>query len=201
VTIARPFALGRYEITFEEWDACVADGGCGGHRPGDEGWGRGRRPVINISWEDARAYVRWLSVETGATYRLPSEAEWEYAARAGTTTPFWWGSQITAAQANFGNARGRTVPVDQPGFISNRLGLYHVYGNVWEWVEDCLHDSYAGAPSDGRSKIEKDCPLRVVRGGSWVNVPWFLRAANRDGYAPWTRSSVTGVRVARMLSP
>lgn len=126
-TIARPFALGRFEVTFAEWDACEAGGGCDGHRPADQGWGRGRRPVINVSWDDARAYARWLSARTGERYRLPSEAEWEHAARAGTTTPFWTGTTISTAQANYdgnyaygvgkrGEYRQRTVPVDAAGF-------------------------------------------------------------------------------------
>src|SRR5262249_38547432 len=101
ITIARPFAVGKFGVTFDEWDACVASGGCNGYRPNDEGWGRGRQPVINVSWQDAKAYAAWLSKKTGATYRLPSEAEREYVTRAGTTTPFWWGNKYTTAQANF----------------------------------------------------------------------------------------------------
>ena len=101
MSFAKPFAVGRFAITFEEWDACVADGGCNGHRPSDEGWGRGRRPVINVSWDDAKAYVAWLSRKTGKSYRLLTEAEREYVARAGTTTPFWWGSSISTGQANY----------------------------------------------------------------------------------------------------
>ncbi|MEI7607345.1 MAG: SUMF1/EgtB/PvdO family nonheme iron enzyme, partial [Rhodospirillaceae bacterium] len=146
VTIGYEFAVGKYEVTFADWDACVADGGCGGNRPGDEGWGRGHRPVINVSWVDAHTYVQWLSRKTGQTYRLPSEAEWEYTARAGTMTPFWWGSTITPDQANYdGNdaynngASGvyRRQTVEVGSFRTNPFGLYDTAGNVWEWVEDC----------------------------------------------------------------
>jgi formylglycine-generating enzyme required for sulfatase activity len=148
VTIARPFAVGKFEVTFTEWDACVAAGGCK-HNPNDQGWGRGGRPVIDVSWNDiTREYLPWLSRKTGKTYRLLTEAEWEYAARAGTTTPFWWGSSISTSQANYhgpttygggpkGEYRQKTVPVDS--FAANLWGLYNVHGNVWEWVEDCWH--------------------------------------------------------------
>jgi formylglycine-generating enzyme required for sulfatase activity len=212
VRIGRPFAIGQLEVTFEEWDACVTGGGCGGQRPRDEGWGRGRHPVINVSWEDAQTYVRWLSSTTGERYRLPSEAEWEYAARAGTVTPFWWGTTISTEQANYdgnytygggseGEYRERTVPVDAAGFPANPFGLHHVQGNVWEWVEDCWHDSYTGASSDGRAWVEEGCPLRVLRGGSWSDNPWDVRAAYRDRGTTGGRISVTGFRVARMLTP
>ena len=151
VTFARQFAVGKFAVTFDEWDACVGDGGCNGHRPEDEGWGRGKRPVINVNWDDAKAYVAWLSRKTGKTYRLLSEAEREYVARAGTTTPFWWGSTISTSQANYdgnstygsgskGEYRQKTVPVDS--FQPNPWGLYQVHGNVWEWTEDCYKDSY-----------------------------------------------------------
>jgi formylglycine-generating enzyme required for sulfatase activity len=138
VTLARPFAAGKFAVTFDEWDACVADGGCNGYRPADQGWGRGRRPVISVSWDDAKAYVAWLSRRTGRTYRLLSEAEREYVARAGTTTPFWWGTSISTGQANYdgnytyggrkGEYRQRTLPVDS--FQQNPFGLYQVHGNV-----------------------------------------------------------------------
>ena len=159
VRFGKPFAVGRFAVTFAEWDACVADGGCGGYRPGDGGWGRDDRPVINVNWNDAKSYVQWLSKKTGKQYRLLSEAEREYAARAGTVTPFWWGSSISTGQANYdgiailttvvakGEYREKTLPVKS--FKPNPWGLYQVHGNVWEWVEDCWHDSYNGAPADG----------------------------------------------------
>ena len=185
----KSFALGVKEVTFDEWGACVRDGGCNGHRPGDEGWGRGARPVINVSWENARAYVQWLSDETEAAYRLPSESEWEYAARAGETEPFHTGATISTDQANYdgnhvygsgrrGTFRERTTPVGN--FAPNRFGLFNVHGNVWEWVEDCWHDNYQEAPEDGSAWTDGgDCDRRVVRGGSWNDDPRFLRSAAR----------------------
>ena len=207
VTVAKPFAVGVHEVTFEEWDACVAAGGCGGYRPDDEGWGRGRRPVINVSWEDAQRFVAWLSEGTGETYRLLSEAEWEYVARAGTTTPFHTGATIATSQANYdgnytygsgrkGVYRAQTVAVGS--FGPNAFGLYDVHGNVWEWVQDCWNDSYRGAPSDGSAWERGDCS-RVVRGGSWDFAPRALRSAVRDRSVPGYRNSDFGFRVARTL--
>ena len=205
----RSFALGLTEVTFDEWEACVRGGGCGGYRPGDQGWGRGARPVISVSWGDARAYVSWLSAETGAVYRLPSESEWEYAARAGTTTPFHAGATISTDQANYdgnyvygsgrrGTYRGRTTPVGT--FAPNTFGLYDVHGNVWEWVEDCWHGSYREAPSDGRAwTVGGDCGRRVLRGGSWSVDPRDLRSAARIGITTGVRDINAGFRVARTL--
>jgi formylglycine-generating enzyme required for sulfatase activity len=210
VTIGRPFAVGRFAVTFDEWDACVADGGGNGHKPSDQGWGRGRRPVINVSWEDATAYAAWLSRKTGKTYRLLSEAEWEYVARAGTTTPFWWGASISPKQANYdgnytygngpkGEYRQRTLPVDS--FDPNPWGLYQVHGNVWEWTQDCWNGSYAGAPSDGSAWTTGDCGRRVVRGGSWKFSPQYLRSACRSGFSTDFRVVNLGFRVGRTLTP
>jgi formylglycine-generating enzyme required for sulfatase activity/DNA-binding winged helix-turn-helix (wHTH) protein len=210
VTFARQFAVGRFAVTFEEWDACVADGGCNGYRPADEGWGRGRRPVIRVSWSDAKAYLAWLSRKTGGTYRLLSEAEREYVARAGTTTPFWWGSAIAASQADYdgtvtyaggvkGENRQQTLPVDR--FEPNPWGLYQVSGNVWDMLEDCYHVSYEDAPSDGSAWTFEDCGARVVRGGSWLNPPRNLRAAHRGRVPPEARNPNFGFRVARTLNP
>ena len=152
------FEIGRYPVTFAQWDACMAAGGCR-HMPDDLGWGRGQQPVINVSWKDAQEYVRWLTRVTGEHWRLPTEAEWEYAARAGTKTPFSTGACITTRQANYdGNYdynncgaetvyRGNTQPVGS--YPANPWGLYEVHGNVWEWVEDQYHESYKGAPTDG----------------------------------------------------
>lgn len=210
VTIARPFAVGRFEVTFAEWNACVTGGGCGGHKPSDGGWGRGRRPVIDVSWDDAKAYVAWLGRETGQPYRLLSEAEWEYVARAGTTTPFWPGTTISTDQANYdgnsvygsgrkGEYRERTVEVGT--LPANPWGLHEVHGNVWEWVEDCYKETYEGVPADGRAWTSSSCPGRVLRSGSWGVVPWPLRAANRDRFPPKVRNSVIGFRVARTFTP
>ena len=199
------FALGVMEVTFDEWEACVRAGGC---LP-DQGTDWGARPVNNVSWWDAQAYVSWLSAETGAAYRLPSESEWEYAARAGTTTPFHTGMTISTNQANYngdyiynfgrrGTYRGETTPVGT--FAPNAFGLYDVHGNVSEWVEDCVHDSYLGAPGDGTVWVRGgDCGWRVLRGGSWVNPPWELRSAARSGDAAEGRYRNVGFRVAKTL--
>ncbi len=205
VTFARPFAVGRFEVTFAEWDACVAEGGCR-HNPGDQGWGRGKRPVINVSWDDITGeYLPWLSRKTGKSYRLLSEAEWEYVARAETTTPFWWGSSISTSEANYngsytygggpkGESRQRTLPVDS--FSANPWGFYNVHGNVWEWVQDCWNASYSGAPTDGSAWAIGDCGLRVLRGGSWANVPG-SSARGREASTP-ARVDF-GFRVGRTL--
>jgi formylglycine-generating enzyme required for sulfatase activity len=211
VTIARAFAVGRFAVTFAEWDACVADGGCGGYKPDDEKWGRGNRPVINVNWNDAKAYVAWLSKKTGKSYRLLSEAEREYVARAGTTTPFWWGGTITPRQANYdgnfqyagGGAKGeyrrRTVPVDS--FEANPWGLHQVHGNVWEWTEDCWNGSNAGNPGDGSARTSGACSQRVVRGGSWYYGPRGLRSALRIWFTTVDRDYDRGFRVGRSVVP
>jgi formylglycine-generating enzyme required for sulfatase activity len=199
VTLSYQFAVGRFAVTFDEWDACVAGGGCNGFRPDDEGWGRGRLPVINVSWDQAKTYAAWLSRRTGKTYRLLSEAEREYVTRAGTTTPYWWGASISASQANYSGAVKRTVPVDL--FQPNPFGLYQVHGNVWEWTEDCYADSYNGAPADGSARLSANCKLRVLRGGSWHNNPPSLRAATRiNGAEKVFRTSGVGFRVGRTLT-
>ena len=208
VRIDYPLAVGMYPVTFDEWDACVSDGGCGGYEPEDEDWGRGTRPVINVSWEDAQSYIRWLSRKTGKVYRLLSESEWEYAARAGTETPFHTGRTISTKQANYdgnftygtgreGQYREQTTPVGS--FEPNRFGLYDVHGNVSEWVEDCL-GSYDGAPADGSAWESEDLrDARVVRGGSWFSGPRDLRSALRLRYSTGGRNNGLGFRVARML--
>ena len=206
------FELGKYEVTFDQWDACVTLGGCT-HRPDDEGWGRGTRPVINVSWDDAQEYVKWLSAQTGTAYRLPSEAEWEYAARAGTTTAFNTGNCITTAQANYDanddyagcGAYGVWLKKTQSvgSYAANRWGLSDMHGNVWELVQDCYHDSYTLAPKDG-SEWRDFCfkrGLRVLRGGSWYFSPRNLRSANRSSVNTFVRGHDLGFRVARTLTP
>jgi formylglycine-generating enzyme required for sulfatase activity len=207
VTIAEPFALGRYSVTFDEHDEFAAT--TGREPAGDEGWGRGRRPVINVSWEDAQAYVAWLSERTGATYRLPSEAEWEYACRAGTTTPFHFGPTISTDEANYdgnntygagrkGADREQTLPVGS--FPANDFGLHDMHGNVWEWCADVWHESYDGAPLDGSAWLEGgDQGRRVLRGGSWNSNPRFLRSATRNWFEPVNCVNRVGFRVARTL--
>jgi formylglycine-generating enzyme required for sulfatase activity len=194
VKFEKPFALGRFAVTFAEWDACVAAKDCGEYKPDDRGWGRGDRPVINVSWDDAKAYVAWLSKKTGKSYRLLTEAEREYAARAGTASPYWWGSSITHERANYSAAAGKTLPVKS--FEPNPWGLYQVHGNVWEWVEDCWRNNYNGAPSDGSAWTGGGCSSRVLRGGSWISNPRDLRAADRDSDGPQYRGIDRGFRVA-----
>jgi formylglycine-generating enzyme required for sulfatase activity len=209
VAFGLQFAVGRFAVTFDEWDACVAEDGCDGYKPADHGWGRGRRPVTNVSWDDAKAYVAWLSKKTGKPYRLLSEAEREYITRAGTTSPFWWGSSMSTSQANYdgdftygdgstGQYRGKTVVVEL--FSQNPWGLYQVHGNSYDWVEDCYHDSYRGAPSDGSAWISEDCGFHVARGGSWIDDPRSLRSAYKLRLPTATRFRNLGFRVGRTLS-
>ena len=193
VEIGYRLAVGAYAVTFAEWDACVAAGGCNDYRPSDAGWGRGTRPVINVSWDDAQAYVSWLSFKTGQSYRLLSESEWEYVARAGTTTPFHFGETISTDQVNYN--RNFTVPVGS--FPSNAFGLYDVHGNVWEWTQDCWNGGYSGAPGDGSAWARGDCSMRVLRGGSWGYIPGNLRSAFRVRLVTVDRSINVGFRVAR----
>ncbi len=208
VTIAYPFAVSKFSITFDEWNACLQDGGCDAYRPDDQGWGRGRRPVIDVSWDNAKSYVAWLSRKTGKPYRLLSEAEWEFAARAGTTTRYSVGDSITPAQANYNGAeegsgpsavnRQKTLPVGS--FKPNGFGLYDMQGNVWAWVEDCWHDDYtAGVPTDGSAWLEGECDGRVMRGGSWQDSDSELRSAARIGEFKSQSSYTDGIRVARGL--
>lgn len=203
VTIARPFAVGVYEVTFSEWDACVSGGGCGGYRPGDEGWGRGRHPVINVSREDAKAYARWLSERTGEAYRLLSESEWEYMARGGVEARFWWGHDLGRNRANCDGCGSRwddkqSAPVGS--FSANPFGVHDVHGNVFEWVSDCPNDSYAGAPSDGSAWRSGNCNLGVARGGSWYNGARAIRSAYRTSDSPTLRDYRVGFRIARRIS-
>ena len=206
VTIGRPLAMGRFEVTFEDYDRCVSAKKC--TRPGAWGWGRGKRPVISVSWADARKYAAWLSAQTGNRYRLPTEAEWEYAARAGTTTAYSWGDGIRCAQANYARFKGglcaatgkaRTAAVG--AYAANAFGLYDMHGNVWEWVEDCYVNTYKDAPSDGGARTgTAKCKARVLRGGSWNYYPRHLRSAFRGSTAPASRSNDDGFRLVRELA-
>ena len=183
VTFERPFAVGVYEVTFGEWDACVSGGGCGGYRPEDHGLDRGRFPVLYVNWEDAKAYVEWLSRKTGYKYRLLSESEWEYVARAGTTTRYWWGDEIGRNRLNCydthdcGDSYERRAPVGS--FSANPFGLYDMHGNVLELVEDCWNETYHGAPVDGSAWESGNCEARVLRGGMWYSMPRHNRSAWR----------------------
>ena len=198
VSFSQPFAVSKYEITFEDYgrfaDPAKVD---------DEGWGRGRRPIINVSWNDAREYVAWLSSQSGQTYRLLTEAEWEYAARAGSTTQFTWGNEIGQGRANCGGCTTQwdfvqTAPVGS--FAANAFGLHEMHGNVWEWVEDCWNENYSGAPANGDAWLSGDCSQRVLRGGSHDDFPYDLRSAVRFANAADDRTPSLGFRVARSLA-
>ena len=199
VTI-KPFAIGRHEVRFAEWDLCVAEGGCK-HRPDDRGRGRGVRPVTDVSWSDAQQFVAWLSRKTGHRYRLPSEAEWEYAARGGTTSAFWWGDKPDSGRANCqgcgGSSERRALPT--ASFPPNPFGLFDTSGNAAEWVEDCWNDSYRGAPKDGSAWTSGQCQYRVLRGGSFDNPVRYVRSAARFRYDADVRYYANGFRVARDL--
>jgi formylglycine-generating enzyme required for sulfatase activity len=202
-TIAKPFAVGIYSVTFQEWDTCVAEGGCREYRPADQGWGRGQRPVINVNWRDANAFIAWLSAKTGKSYRLPTEAEREYITRAGTTANYWWGNDISPVQANYctkeplsvglhwrllekqkTDCQGRTLPVKS--FAANPWGLYQVHGNVLEWTSSFFFDGGTQP---------------ALRGGSWNDFDFELCSACRTFRDPEMRSFKIGFRVARTLSP
>ncbi|RLJ16347.1 formylglycine-generating enzyme family protein [bacterium endosymbiont of Escarpia laminata] len=226
VRFAQPFEMGRYEVTFEEYDLFAA--ATGQDKPNDEGWGRGRRPVINVSWIDAGAYTQWLSERTGLKYRLPLEAEWEYAARATTTTPRFWAENAedevdaACAYANVFDKKNEsrlkssynitwepfgcaddfpfTAPVGE--FRTNDWGLHDMLGNVWEWNQDCYIASYEDALGDGSTRGPADggeCARRVLRGGSWGDVPQFVRSASRVRVTPDYRGTRVGFRLARTL--
>lgn len=199
------FEMGKTEVTFDQWDACVANGGCD-HFPKDEGWGRGNRPVINVSWDDAQQFIAWLNKSTGKRYRLPSEAEWEYAARAGTSSKFSTGDCLSTSQANYdgnhpldgcpkGEYRKQTVAVGS--FAANAFGLHDMHGNVWEWTQDCWNDSYSGAPTDGSARTNGTCSRRVIRGGSWFNYADHARSAKRYNYSTDNRNGYQGFRLSR----
>ncbi|WP_244424559.1 SUMF1/EgtB/PvdO family nonheme iron enzyme [Methylobacterium nodulans] len=200
VTIRKPFAIGRHEVTFAQWDACVAAGGCKADID-DHGFGRGDRPVIDVSYDDAQSYLRWLSAQTRQTYRLPSEAEWEYAARAGASSPFWWGSTVGSGRANCEDCTQspahRTTAVGS--YRPNGFGLYDTAGNAAEWVEDCWNMGYRGAPTDGSAWRSGQCDLRVLRGGSFTGRSATARSGARFRYDHDIRYYANGFRVVREL--
>jgi formylglycine-generating enzyme required for sulfatase activity len=205
VTIAKRFAVSKYELTFADWDACVTGGGCNAYEPNDEDWRRGQQPVINVNWEDAQRYVAWLSAVTGKTYRLLSESEYEYTMRAGTTTAYPWGDDLGKNNANCDGCGSKwdnqqTAPVGS--FAPNKFGLYDMVGNVWEWTEDCVHSNYNRAPTEGSAWMEAnggDCSNHVVRGGSWYFTPVYSRCAYRYWLSTAVRYVDLGFRVGRTL--
>lgn len=215
VTFRKAFAVALYPVTFGQWDACVASGGCDGYEPGDGGWGRRERPAIYVNWHDAQSYVRWLNEmlrsldpaaagdsETPGPYRLLSEAEWEYAARAGTTTAYYWGEVYDRGKANCDRCGSpwdneRTAPVGS--FAPNPFGLYDMAGNVLQWVEDCYHPTYERAPIYGTAWTSGPCEARMMRGGSWFNSTYYLRTSQRYIVSPHIRANNAGFRVAKTL--
>jgi formylglycine-generating enzyme required for sulfatase activity len=198
VTIRKPFYLGRTEVTYDEWDACVAAKGCA-FSPDDRGAGRGKRPIGNLSWEDTQQYVAWLSKRTGQSYRLPTEAEWEYAARAGRPTTYFWGKMMEKARANCSGCDGArsTAAVAVATYPPNDFGLHDMSGNLAEWVEDCWNDSYKSAPANGSAWVKPGCKERVLRGGSFSSEPQYVRSASRFKYDFDVRFQTNGFRVAR----
>jgi formylglycine-generating enzyme required for sulfatase activity len=216
VTIVQPFALGKYEVTFDEWDACVASGAC--EKAADESWGRVRRPVINVNLAQANAYAKWLSAKTGKQYALPSEAQWEYAAQAGGSQGAPWAGDKTRAceHANVYDALAKaklmfdwavfpctdgfteTAPVGS--FAANAFGLHDMLGNVWEWVADCYRPSYAEAPADGSAVTADTCMKHLSRGGSWNIFPAWVRSGYRYGLKGELRASNLGLRVMRVVN-
>jgi formylglycine-generating enzyme required for sulfatase activity len=201
VKINYAFAVSRFEVTVAEWKACHAAGGCE-YLPNRKGM-TATSPVYNLSWLDARQYVKWLSKRTGKRYRLLSEAEWEYAARGGTKTEFWWGDSPGQGKANCKNCGGdwnRKRPAVVDTFAGNAFGLQGMNGSVWEWVADCWYDSYKGAPADGKARQRNDCQSRVLRGGSWRNDASYARSASRLNYDNDVRYVLNGFRVARDMN-
>lgn len=191
------FAMGKYEVTFEEYDRFAI--ATNRKLPEDQGWGRGERPVMNVSWDDAKAYAAWLAEETGVTYRLPTESEWENAARSRGKEQRWAGASEGQQLKNYAvYDTNSTEPVG--GKTPNGLGLYDMSGNVWEWVEDCAHGTYEGAPRDGSAWLEAeggDCTRRVIRGGSWLNKPGYLRSSYRYWTTADFRNDDLGFRLAQ----
>lgn len=217
VTIKKAFAVAVTPVTFDQWDACVNAGGCNGYWASDQEWGRGKRPAINVSWDDAQRYLRWLNArakglktppgdvareEEAGPYRLLTEAEWEYAARGGTAASYYWGETHGVGNANCDGCGSQwdnkeTAPVGS--FPPNQFGLYDMAGNSLQWVQDCYHDTYARAPADGSAWVGGECRARVMRGGSWYNSPYYLRAANRFSNAPYFRGMNVGFRIGRTV--
>ncbi|MGX5175509.1 formylglycine-generating enzyme family protein [Aliikangiella sp. IMCC44653] len=210
VTI-KAFKMSQTEVTFAMWDRCVTDGVCT-YKPSDQGWGRGNRPVINVSYQHiTKQFIPWINKVSGQTFRLPSEAEWEYAARAGSTTKYAWGNEIDCSQAQYGRSepnegnklggecsKSYDGTVEVKSYSPNRFGLYDMNGNAWELVEDCYHESYKEAPNDGSAWVSGDCKFeRVIRGGGWYTTKNYLRSADRNGLSSIDKSQLIGFRLAQ----
>lgn len=198
VTISNAFAIGKFEVTVEQWNMCAEAGACP-RVPSSEAAAKDA-PMRDVSWEDAQQYVKWLSKTSGKTYRLPTEAEWEYAARAGTTTPYWWGRQMRTGMANCkecGEPWSQEAPAKGGSFAANSYKLHDMNGSVWEWVADCWHNSYKGAPADGSTWDNETCRVRVIRGGSWRDGAAYMTSTTRFKYDASVRQNQNGLRVAR----
>jgi formylglycine-generating enzyme required for sulfatase activity len=200
VNVAVPFAIGRYEVSVQEWNACAAAGAC---PKVDQSPNSGpNAPMRDVSWDDAQQYAKWLARISGKPYRLPTEAEWELAARGGTTTPYWWGAQMVQGKANCrecGKPWSEDAPANVGSFAANPYGLFDTSGGVWEWVADCWHNNYKGAPADARAWDEPNCRVRVIRGGSWREGASYMVATTRFKYDASVRHSQNGFRVVRSL--
>lgn len=200
VSINQPFAIGKYEVTLEQWGACVDAGAC--PRIASDANAPKNSPVRDVSWDDAQTYVKWLSKLSGKPYRLPTEAEWEYANRGGTSSRYWWGDQLVAGRANCkgcGDPWRQEAPANVGSFAPNRFGLYDMNGSVWEWVSDCWHSSYKGAPADGSAWDDQYCRVRVIRGGSWRDGVSYMVASTRFKYDASVRYAQNGFRVVKDL--
>jgi formylglycine-generating enzyme required for sulfatase activity/class 3 adenylate cyclase len=196
VTI-KPFAISQYPISVRDWNECAAAKGCAFVATGKDD-----APVTNVSWSDAKQFVAWLAGATQMAYRLPSEAEWEYAARGGTQTKYWWGDQFQSGMANCKNCNdiiASEQPIKVGSFKPNPFGLYDMGGGVDQWVEDCWHKNYQGAPADGSAWVEAECASHVIRSGSWKNDARYVRPSNRDSYDATVRYPTHGFRVALSL--
>ena len=200
VTISKPYAIGKYEVTLAQWNACVQAEAC--KAVTSTTGSPDKSPARDISWTDTQRYVRWLSKQTGQNYRLPTEAEWEYAARAGTSSRYWWGEKMQAGMANCKGCGGdwnNDAPVNVDALPPNPFGLYGMNGGVWEWVEDCWHKDYHGAPTDGSAWTSSDCRENVIRGGAWRNDSTYAHSSSRFTYDSAVRYILNGFRVAKSL--
>ncbi len=201
VLIRKKLAFSRTEITWDQWLACVEGGGCT-RLPDDHKWGKGNRPIINITWEDATAFAAWLAKRTGKPYRLPSEAEWEYAGKAGTATRFWWGGEAGKMMANCrfcGSPFDGKESAPVASFPANPWGLHDMNGNIWEWVGDCWNPNHAGASAGGGVREDGNCDRRVVKSGSWYYIARLMGAASRDSFPRDQFSYNIGIRVIREM--
>ena len=197
VSVGR-FLIGVREITYAEYERFAQSTGT--RLPADFDWGRGQRPVADVSWDDANAYAQWLSRQTGHRYRLPSEAEWEYAARGDSSKSYWWGSEPETGRAvcfDCGTPWDGRMPAPVASLAPNPFGLYDTSGNVMEWVGDCWSADYSGAPADARTRTDGDCRYRVARGGAFNKPAVAMRSAARYRFAPDTRIDMLGFRVVR----